>query len=176
MTAERYEIGFLEKYRKSLLLFAVATAVGLGAAIYAQPLIHGNDQAINVIVTVFSILAGFLVAIIAVIGDRTLLPGAGWQLAELGRERLVKHLVRYKWLFFTYLVTLGLVFISLLIKNLNPVATVVLERSYLFLAAFTFVLSLRLPWSLTRIQEERIEIIIESLRREEGIDDDADSL
>lgn len=169
MTTGRGGRNLFKRYRSGLLSFVIATTAGVGAAVYGQPLIHGNDQAINVIVTVFSILAGFLVAIIAVIGDRALLPGSGWQLAELGRQRLIQRLVRYKWLFFAYLMTLGLVFVSLLLKSLNPSLIVLLERSYLFLAAFTFILSLRLPWTLTKIQEERIDMEIERLRRAEGI-------
>lgn len=163
----------LKRYRVGVLSFAVAVVAGIGAAVYGQKLIHGNDQAINVIVTVFSILAGFLVAIIAILGDRTLLPGDGFRLAELGRRRLVRRLVRYKWLFFAYLITLGLVFVSLLIKNIYPSINVLLERLYLFLAAFAFVLSMRLPGSLMKIQMERIDIIIDNLHREQKADDGA---
>jgi hypothetical protein len=48
---------------------AVTLWAGLGSYI-AKPLIEGNQDAINVIVTVFSILAGFLIAVITLVGDQ----------------------------------------------------------------------------------------------------------
>lgn len=155
--------------RRKIGIAAVAVGLGAAASFLGQPLIHGNEQAINVIVTVFSILAGFLVAIIALVGDLALLPHGTWRLLELNRAQLARRLVRHKWLFFGYLLTLGSIFLSLLLGAEYPNLAVWLERAYLFLATFTFVLSMGLPWALTKLQEERIDALIRSRRREEGI-------
>ena len=78
----------------------VACIVAATAGSYfGQPLIHGNDTAINVIVTVFSILAGFLVAIIAIIGDPLLMPSGTWRVAEGARSKTIQRLTRHKYLF-----------------------------------------------------------------------------
>nr|VFK28854.1 MAG: hypothetical protein BECKMB1821I_GA0114274_100755 [Candidatus Kentron sp. MB]VFK74123.1 MAG: hypothetical protein BECKMB1821H_GA0114242_100154 [Candidatus Kentron sp. MB] len=152
------------------VLFAVSTILIAGfSASFGQPLIHGNEQAINVIITVFSILAGFLVAIIAILGDPTLLPPGTWRAAEVQREKLVRRLVGYKWLFLLYLITLALAFTSLLFKDHYPTITVWIEIAYLFFGTCVFICSLRLPEWLMKLQEERIDAMIEHRRKQDGI-------
>ncbi len=59
----------LAKGRIAYFLFSALA--GLIAAIWGAPLIHGNSEASGVIVTVFSVLAGFLVGLISLTGDPT---------------------------------------------------------------------------------------------------------
>lgn len=144
----------------------VAVAIGIAAPLSycGQPLIHDNDQAINVIVTVFSVLAGFLIAIIAVVGDPVTLPPGTWRAAEMERQKLDDRLTRHKWLFICYLLTLGFIFSALLIARYDLVFAVWLERGFLFLGSFSFLLSLGLPSALMRAQKERIDAVIEHRR------------
>lgn len=139
---------------------------------YGQPLIHGNQDAINIIVTMFSILAGFLVAIITLVGDPKSLPSGNWQKAQLGYTRTYNRLVRHKWLFKLYLTTLALVFLSVLLKDKLQDYQLIIERIYLALALAAFVFSLRLPSTLMIIQQERIEHEINERRKQEGIEED----
>nr|VFJ63273.1 MAG: hypothetical protein BECKFM1743C_GA0114222_103404 [Candidatus Kentron sp. FM]VFJ64067.1 MAG: hypothetical protein BECKFM1743A_GA0114220_103474 [Candidatus Kentron sp. FM]VFK17161.1 MAG: hypothetical protein BECKFM1743B_GA0114221_104644 [Candidatus Kentron sp. FM] len=152
------------------VIVAVITVSIAGIAAYlGQPLIHGNEQAIDVITTVFSVLAGFLVAIIAVLGDPMLLPPGTWRAAEMHRKKLIKRLIVHKWLFLLYLITLALVFSSLLLQKQYPVITLWLERTYLFFGVIVFILSIRLPGALMKLQEERIDAMIEHRREQDGI-------
>lgn len=155
--------------KKRIGLAIIAIAVAAPAAFWGQPLIHNNATAINVLVTVFSVLAGFLVAIVAIVGDPALLPPGSWRAAHMGRDKLKKRLIRHRWLFTTYLLTLGLVFSSLLANPSWPALTVWLERSYLFFGVVGFVFSLFLPSALMKAQEERINAAIESKRQQQGI-------
>ena len=150
--------------------------VGLFAAILAvlasylgQPLVHGNEQAINIVVTVFSVLAGFLVAIIAIVGDPVLLPPGTWRAAELERDKINRRLIRHKWLFSLYLITIGLVFFAILLTDKDPQIVLWLERGFLFFGVFAFVLSLALPGSLMKVQRERIDAVIEHRRNQNNI-------
>lgn len=152
----------------------LAVIAGMAVAWIGQPLIQDNDQAVNVIVTVFSVLAGFLVAIIAIVGDPVLLPPGTWRAAEMERSKLQNRLVRHKWLFILYLLTLGLIFLALLLKEQDPRLIVWLERGFLFLGTVSFVLSLRLPGALMGVQSERIDAVIEHRRRQDGIGDSND--
>jgi len=136
---------------------------------YGQPYIHGNQDAINIIVTMFSILAGFLVAIITLVGDPKSLPSGGWQKAQLGYKRTYNRLTRHKWLFKLYLTTLAFIFISILLKDKLKDYQQLIEYLYLFLAIAAFIFSLRLPSTLMIIQQERIEHEINERRRQEGI-------
>lgn len=142
--------------------FALFSAVLAGCiAYFGQPFIHNNSQAINVMVTVFSVLAGFLIAIIAIVGDPALLPPGTWRAAEKERSQVTRRLIRHKWLFVLYLATLGTIFFSLLIAQEFPLFSIWLEHSFLFLGVFAFLLSLRLPSALMRAQMERIDMVIE---------------
>lgn len=154
---------------KKVISFVAIFAFSAVAAHYAQPLVHGNDTAINVIVTVFSILAGFLVAIIAVVGDPALLPPGSWRDVELERNRLNRRLNRHKTLFMAYLITLGLVFLSLLAAKSSPLVGSLIEKTYLCLGSIAFVYSLRLPGALIDTQRERIDSIIEQRRDRDNI-------
>lgn len=157
---------------KEKVKYAVCIILWSGlSAFYGQPLIHGNQDAINVIVTVFSILAGFLVAVITLVGDPKSLPSGSWQLARLGSDLTYNRLVRHKWLFKGYLITLFLIFSSIVAKNKFPVTQVVLEYIYMFFASISCFLSFKLPTALMELQRERIEHEIEERRKSEGIDE-----
>jgi hypothetical protein len=151
--------------RKLISYVVLATLLGCAGAYYGQPLIHGNDQAANIIVTVYSILAGFLVAIIAIIGDPLLIPPGSWRIAEGNRQKTVQRLTRHKHLFYIYLLSLCFVFASALFKDKHPTCTIWFERGYLFLSIFAFAMSLGLPGALMRMQEERVDHIIETRRQ-----------
>ena len=132
--------------------------------------IVNNDLAINVIVTVFSILAGFLVAIIAIIGDPAMLPKGTWRIAEMEYKKIHQRLVRHQWLFMAYLITLASIFLALILQRFCPVASIWLEKLFLGLGFIAFFYSLFLPSALMKIQKEKIDAVIEDRRREAGID------
>ncbi len=141
------------------------------ASYFGQPLIHGNQDAINLIVTVFSILAGFLVAVITLVGDPKSLPSGSWQVARLGSDLTYNRLIRHKWLFKGYLITLFLIFSSIVAKNKFPIVQVSLEYIYMFFASISCFLSFKLPSALMALQKERIEHEIDERRKNEGIDE-----
>ncbi len=171
-------------WRKLIFFLLILTAAAL-TAYYGQPLLHNvevasnggppkeviNELAINVIVTVFSILAGFLVAIIAIIGDPALLPQGSWRIAENERDKFHKRLIRHQWLFMCYLLTLGSIFIALLLKKNFPILSLWLERFFLFSGLIAFTYSLFLPSALMKVQKEKLDAAIEERRRSAGIKD-----
>jgi hypothetical protein len=140
-------------------------------AYFAKPLIANNQDAINVIVTVFSILAGFLVALITLIGDPKSLPSGGWQVARLGSDLTYNRLMRQKWLFYIYLIALALIFLSMLLKKEFQAINCVIEYGYMFFSIVAFMLSFKLPSMLMEMQKERIEQEITERRKAEGIKD-----
>jgi|SRR5690554_904010 len=159
----------IDKDKIKLAIYLVLWG-GLGSY-FCQPLIHGNQDAINVIVTVFSILAGFLVAVITLVGDPKSLPAGGWQVARLGSDLTYNRLIRHKWLFKAYLITLFLIFVSIVIKSKYPTVQLILEYGYMFSATISCFLSFKLPSALIELQQERIEHEITERRKKEGIED-----
>ncbi|MBU1001856.1 MAG: hypothetical protein KKE73_04970 [Proteobacteria bacterium] len=151
------------------LYFIFALTAGVAVSFWGQPIIHGNEKAVNIIVTVFSILSGFLVAVITIIGDPSSVAARdSWQFTELNRNNINRRLVRNKWMFVLYLVTLTLIFISTLVSDF-PGVEIWIERLYLGFAVMAFILSFRLPWTLAHIQMRRYDELIEEQRNNCGI-------
>lgn len=127
--------------------------------LWGHPLIDGNKDATSVIVTVFSILAGFLIAIMTLLGDQSVIPGS-WRISELKRRSIKVKLIRQKWLFYLYLMTLVLIFASSLVEKKYPEVSDLLERIYFSCSVTAFLLSFRLPSTLMQVQMERVEAIV----------------
>ncbi|HIP80223.1 MAG TPA: hypothetical protein EYH07_17420 [Kiloniellaceae bacterium] len=138
---------------------AFAVVAGLVVSIYGHKLIDENGDATSVIVTVFSILAGFLIAVMTLLGDQSVLPGS-WRIAEAQRKNIRAKLIRQKWLFYLYLLTLLVIFIAALTRDHWPEVTDWLERAYFGLATTAFLLSFRLPATLMDVQMDRVEAVI----------------
>ncbi len=152
-----------------IILAAIVSGV---AARYGQPLMHENTDAITVIITVMSVFAGFLVAIITILGDPALLGDANWRSAELQRDQVAARLAAHIWLFVIYLVAIALLFVGVLLNKATGVpeeAKIWVQRLYLYFATFSFFLTLGLPAALWRFQLARLDREIERLRKKHGM-------
>lgn len=151
------------------LYFLCSLLAAIAAFIWGQPLIHDNKEAVNIIVTVFSVLAGFLVGLITITGDPSRVASRGnWRLTELNRVGVRQRLIRHRWMFVLYLLTIVLIFLSSLCKEVETFSLWI-ERFYFSFAVLAFSLSFRLPWTLTAAQMERYDEVIEQQRKEAGI-------
>ena len=155
----------IDWHRISFFTFSVAA--GCAAGWFGQPLIHGNNEAIGVIVNVFSILAGFLVTIMTLLGEPSLFRGRTWRSDAVKKSNIYRRLARHKWLFITYLSVLGFVFVATLFAKRCPDCTAViwLEHVYLGMATVAFIMSLALPHRLMSLQMARFEEMVESRRK-----------
>lgn len=152
----------------------IAFCFGSGAvcAYYGQTYVHDNSDAINIVITVFTVFAGFLVAIISILGDPSLLPDGAWQDAENRRENIHRRLIRHTYLFWLYLIIIGLVFLSSLLKKAPSTPRMDsirywIEYTYLTLGVAAFFLSLALPKMLMGIQRSRIDAEIDKRKTEQ---------
>jgi len=141
------------------LVFSVCGLVGF----MGRDLLKENEPAVNIIVTIFSILAGFIVAIIAIVGDPQLVPGESWRQGQLDKPRAMARLTKQKLLFLTYLTTLLCVFLATIFKE-HPKIEEVFRVIFLGLSIFSLIHSFRLPFVLADMQEERIDNLIEARR------------
>lgn len=154
-----------------LVFIIFCLAAGVFAAAYGQPYMKENAEAVTILITVFTVFAGFLIAIIAVLGDPGLIPEGSWRVAEMRRDSIEVRLFWHFWLFVIYLVTIALLFVAVLMKNETslPIFKEWLERGYLFLGVSSFLLSFALPWSVMQLQKARIDAEIERRREKSGI-------
>ncbi|MEA2951168.1 MAG: hypothetical protein QOJ96_688 [Alphaproteobacteria bacterium] len=148
---------------------------GAIAAYYGQPLAHENADSVLVIITVMTVFAGFLVAIITILGDPGMIPSGSWRVAELRRNNIEARLITHIWLFVFYLIAIGFLFAGVLLHKAHGVSIewkIWIERLYLFFGVSAFLLTFGLPIALLRFQLGRIDAEIERRRREAGISED----
>jgi hypothetical protein len=156
-----------------VILILICFFVSAVAAYYGQPLLNGD--AIVIIITVMTVFAGFLVAIITILGDPAMIPDGTWRVAEMRRENIETRLVTHVWLFVFYLLAIGLLFIGALINkapNVAPDWKIWIERFYLFFAIASFLFTFALPNALLKFQIARIDAEIERRRRRDGVSAD----
>lgn len=152
----------LDKTRIATTVLSVG--LGLAVSIYGHSLIAGNKDAINLIVTVFSILSGFLISIITIIGDPSIVASRNsWRFTQLNKKNVRRRLLRNKVMFTMYLLTLFLIFVSTVLSGF-PLIKEIVERAFIFFAVTAFLLSFSLPWSLTKIQMDRYQELLEDQR------------
>jgi hypothetical protein len=155
-----------------LVFISFCAAVAFAAAAYGQPFVHHNADLVLVIVTVFTVFAGFLIAVITILGDPTMIPEGSWRLAEARRDNIERRLRTHVWLFVLYLLTIGLLFSGVLIQSAldeHHSVRIWIERLYLFFGVFSFLLSFALPISLMTLQRARVDAEIERRRARDGV-------
>lgn len=159
---------------KRAIFIIICITIGASTAILAPP-VSDNSDLVVIITTVFAVFAGFLIAIIAVIGDPSLIPEGSWRVAENRRDTIDKRLVWHTYLFMMYLFTIALLFVGIMIREVTSSGSVIdwrnlIERAYLFFGVTSFLLSFALPWSLKGIQSARVEAEIRRRRKLAGLD------
>jgi hypothetical protein len=158
---------------RALLVALCLLCAGVGAY-FGQPLAHENADVTLIIVTVTTVFAGFLVAIITILGDPAMIPDGSWRIAETRRDNIEGRLITHIWLFVFYLVTIGLLFVGALLKEAPdssvPLAWKVwIERLYLFFGIASFLFTFGLPMALWKVQLARIDAEIERRRRKDRV-------
>jgi hypothetical protein len=149
--------------------------IGGVAAYYAQPAVHKNADLVLVIITVFTVFAGFLIAIITIIGDPIMIPQGSWRISELGRDRMEGRLFWHIALFFLYLLAIALLFTAVVLEKIlseHDTLKTWIERACLFVGITSFLLTFALPASLLQMQRARYDAETERRRNEVGIDRD----
>ena len=153
----------MSKY-SPLRRFALITILSGMLAWLGQRFVHGNEKAIDIIIYVFSILSGFLIAIMTLFGDIKYNQNVNWRKLQLqenaSKQRYSKHFL----LFYGYLSVLISVFISVLIGSDKKIFDSPwfkwLEFFYLCLASISIFYSMLLPYSLIQIRKELYDEII----------------
>ncbi len=149
--------------------------IGGFGSYYAQPYVHKNADLILIIVTVFTVFAGFLIAIITIIGDPVMIPDGSWRIAETGRDRMETRLFWHTVLLICYLITIGLLFTGVILESAldqQSMWRIWIERSYLFFGISSFLFTFALPGALMKLQHIRYDAETARRRATVGIKDE----
>jgi len=152
----------IDWWRMVKLILALAISAFIGWRF--QPMVSNNPDAVNTVVTIFSILAGFLIAVITFIAEPTLQAAKNWEELQKMKETVRRKLFRQKILFFLYLLTLGIALAMYLTPLTSCMILQCLQTAFLGLATFVFLASFSLPGSLMKIQMDRYEAALEGTR------------
>jgi hypothetical protein len=157
-----------------LSIFAVCAGIAAAAAYYGGPLVRHNTDAILILTTVFTVFAGFLVAIIVILGDPAMVPEGSWRIAETRRDGVEGQLIVHVWLFIAYLLAIGFLFAGVVIRESHSVPEIIkvwIDRTYLFLGVLSFLMTFGLAKSMIALQLARYDAEIKRRRGIAGIKD-----
>ena len=98
-----------KKHVKKVSYFVITFILSAFFAMVFQPLL--TVTALDVLVNIYAILAGFLIGIIALIGDPASLPSGSWRIAEASTKNTFRSLKGTRNLLYVYLVTLFCIFL-----------------------------------------------------------------
>lgn len=118
------------------------------------------------IVGVFSILAASLFAVISIVGDPSMLLSGNRRVAWRSARSLQRRLQTYNHLFTAYLITLGLIVIAAFLKDAKSTHAPTAYSFVGVMVLFCFICSLSVPYSLAKLQRDRMESEIKSRDRE----------
>lgn len=127
-------------------MFSVISLFLAGLAAYYVPkTIFSIETLVSVLATVFSVMAGFLIAIFSVLISITL--PSSWKSLEINRRYILRDLAIFRALFVLYFTTLGLLVLILILDKVQPETPVLLwlKTSCIFVAVVAFLQSLALP-------------------------------
>lgn len=155
-----------------------ATVIAGTAAYFGAPYAVDNHNLTDALITTFTVFAGFLVAVIAILGDPSQIPDKKWNKAEAFRVKLETRLLRHTYLFLLYLLTVAALLVSLFISQeifAEHTATKLwVTRAYLFLSVGGFLATMMLPTTLIRIQRSRADAEINRMRRSDLKENDSE--
>lgn len=149
---------------RRVTLLVIAVACSAIASYLLKPTLANNKDAINTVVTIFSILAGFLIAVISFVSEPVLKRTEDWQELVAMKRTIKAKLRRHNALFYFYLLTLALAIALHVTPQENEAIRPWLEYAFIFLASFVFLASFSLPSSLAQIQMDRYEAALTKSR------------
>ena len=135
---------------------------GLVPAVLVFSFSNGGTESLRILVVVFSILTGILLAVVPIFGDpNSLFPGS-WRIGSAHRREIRRVLVRYTWLIYLYLIVILLSFIGSLEW---PVGGNIVRQLALALGASALVFSFSLPYVLYQALVKQLDEEVERRKK-----------
>jgi hypothetical protein len=126
---------------------------------------HDNSNAVTVVTAAFSILAGFVIAVLGLGWDDRVIRARTWRHGVAELHLIKKDLRRHRLMFYLYLAVLALALFGTLVRNASFAK--ILDFLVLFLSSIALIYSFRLPSYMTRRQLTELDKLIKARRDEE---------
>lgn len=151
--------------------FARHLAICLASAIVLAPLLqpayHGNADAMTALVTVFTVLAGFMLAVMALAADGRNLRRRDWRQDTYFLKEIRDRLARYRIMFHLYLLVPALAILTYIGPAWGDSVQRFAEGFVLFLAIFALLWSFRIPGEITSAHVRQLQAAIKEQRDNE---------
>ena len=128
-------------------------------AYYGQPFIHGNEQAIDSIIHVFAILAGFLITLMMLFNRVDFDEDANWRKNQLQENAQNQRFQKQAILFWSYLLVMLLAFVAILCKDAQYVYW--LERLVLWLGCICMMYTFLLPIGFSKMRQREFNRLMQ---------------
>ncbi|HAE37681.1 MAG TPA: hypothetical protein DCG57_03460 [Candidatus Riflebacteria bacterium] len=133
---------------------------------WATPFLVSNKEAVSIIVTAFSILAGFLMGMVSFVTDPAGFYPGGWKILSKQKSIIETRLARQQALFYLYLTSILFIVLALCIENKCHLKSF-LEYGFVFLTSLSFIFSFSIPKWMKIYQIEKIDVLIQHRKEEE---------
>ena len=157
----------MKDWNWSRIIFFFAGLIPLAVLLFIGPSLDPKAyiDAIRILVTVLSILSGFLIATIIMIGDpNSLLPGS-WRVASADKRERRRSLNRFAILFYIYLTAILFAFCVSVLQSILPTCVYAWAiHSVLAFGAAALVWSFGLPIAIRREQMRRLDAEVDARR------------
>ena len=155
------------------ILYALGSCAVSGVlSFYFGGMLQNTSEMITVIAAIFSILAGVLIAVVSILGDPGMLMDQSWRYNYLASKEIQRKLHRKIDIFILYILILGALFVFAMLPNKSEGpyagAYVISQYTVFFLCVLGFLASLSLPFSLVKIQRDRLDAAIDNAKARLG--------
>ena len=153
--------------KRKVAMEVVSVVIAVLAGWLLQPWYHCSDDATSVLVTVFSILAGFLAAVMAIVANDRVMRGRNWRQDTFYLAQIKRELLRHSVTFYVYLAVLVLAFLTSISSTWPLWVQQWTEHCLLFFATLGIFHSFQLPKILSRKHVTAMEKEIRRRREKE---------
>lgn len=133
-----------------------------------------SKESLQILIRVFSILAGVLIAMIALDGDPRGLWSDNWRIASMHRHQIKNRMKRYVLLFYVYLIFIALVFCMSLFSEIGVSSFAKYSRICEILALSVgcgaLVWSFGVPGAIIKTHMQRLDEAVRKQRESPGVD------
>ncbi len=130
-----------------------------------------SDLVITTVVTLFSILAGFLMAIMALTAESEGTHAGNWRELQRRYPVVQTRLYTCAMIFYVYMTTMGLIVASDLIRNFHPATASTIDFLYIWFGFWSFMLSFSIPVILSKTLLGWFDQRIRTKRKDVGLTD-----
>lgn len=124
----------------------VVLAIAILASWMIAPLLNGNEKAVDLLITLFSILIGFITAAMAMI-NHNIKDEDNWRQIKYKEQIFHSRVKKYMFIFYLSMSIIILIFFSILLKGTVIYGFIIylyLQRLYIFLSVIAIIYSFSL--------------------------------